>query len=112
MISHDIEPIGQRYLLHLRPYRFDQFFDDITDFVAANPPRVAIRMGVSPRDKSHLQINLGKLRLPILTTVFVPEAPGELIISVNSTRAHEELLGLLRRLRKRKEEGFLDFGRV
>lgn len=96
MIGHDIESVRQRCLLYLRPYRSHQILDHITDFVAANPPRVDLRVGVPPRDKCHLEINLSELGLPILTTIFVPKAPGELIISVDSTGAHEELLRLLR----------------
>ena len=110
MIGHDIEPVRQRYILGLQPYSSDQIFDNVTNFVAANPPRVALRIGVSPRDECHLEINLSKLRLPIFTTVFIPETPGELIVSVNSTGAHEELLRLLGGLRESEEEGFLDIG--
>ena len=77
--------------------------------MTANAPRVTLpQIGISPRDKCHLEINLSKLRLPILSTVFIPEAPGELIVSVNSTRAHEELLWLLRGLWECEEEGLLD----
>jgi hypothetical protein len=76
--------------------------------MAANPPWVALRICVSPRHKCHLEINLGELRLPILTTVLIPEAPGELIVSVDGTRAHEELLRLLRGLWECEEEGFMD----
>ena len=76
--------------------------------MAANPPPVALHICVSPRHECHLEINLSKLRLPILTTILIPEAPGELIIFVNSSRAHEELLRLLRGLWEREEEGFMD----
>jgi hypothetical protein len=112
VIGHNIEPIRQGYLLHLHPYSSNQIFDNVTNFVAANPPRVVLpQIGVSPRDKCHLEINLSKLRLPILTTVFIPEASRELIVSVNTTRAHEELLRLLRGLWECEEEGLLDIGR-
>ena len=76
--------------------------------MAANSPRVALHICLSPRHECHLEINLSELRLSILTTILVPEAPGELIVSVNSTGAHEELLRLLRGLREGEEEGFMD----
>jgi hypothetical protein len=112
VIGHDIEPIRQRYFLHLRPYISDQKFNDITDFMPADPPGVNLRIGVPPRDKSHLEINLCELRLSIPTTVFIPEAPGKLIVPVNSTGAHEKLFRLLRWLRERKKVGLLDFGLI
>jgi len=111
MIGHDIESIRQRYLLHLHPYSSDQIFDNVTNFVTANPPWLALQTGISPRDECHLEINLRKFRLPILTTILIPEAPGKLIVSVNSTGAHEELLRLLRGLRECEEEGLLDIRR-
>ncbi len=70
-------------------------FNNITDFVPANSPRIRVHIGVSPRDKGHLEIYLCEFRLSILTTIFVPEAARELIVAVNATGAHEELLGLL-----------------
>jgi len=108
VISHDIKPIRQRYLLHLHPYSSNQIFDNVSNFIAANPPWVALQIGAPPRDKCHLEINLSELRLPILTTIFISEATGELIISVNSTGAHEKLLRLLRGLRECEEEWFMD----
>jgi hypothetical protein len=95
----------------LHPYSSNQIFDNVSNFMAADPPRVALQIGVSPRDECHLEINLSKLWLPILTTIFIPKASGELIISVNSTGAHEELLRLLRGLWKGEEEGFMDIVR-
>lgn len=74
--------------------------------MAADAPRV-VRISVSPRDECHFEINLSKLGLPVLTTILVPEAASELIVSVNGTRAHEELLGLLRGLWECKEERFM-----
>jgi hypothetical protein len=106
MIGHDIKPIRQRYVLHFHPNGSDQIFDNVPNFMAANLPRV-VRISVSPRDECHLEINLSELGLPILTTILVPEAASELIVSVNGTRAHEELLGLLRGLRECEEEGFM-----
>lgn len=111
MISHDIKPIRQRYLLHLHPNSSNQIFDNVSNFTAANPPRVALRICVSPRNECHLEIDLSELRLPILTTILIPEATGELIVSINGTRAHEELFRLLGGLRECEKEGFVDFVR-
>ena len=97
----------------MEPHSFNQMFNNITDFVPANPPRIRtirIRMRVSPGDESHLKIYLCEFRLPILSTIFIPEAACKLIIAIDATRAHEELLGLLGRLRKSEKEGLLDFG--
>jgi hypothetical protein len=108
VITHDIKPIRQRYLLHLDPNGSNQIFDNVSNFMAADPPRVALRICVSPRHERHLEVNLSELGLPILTTVLIPEASCKLIVSVNGTRAHEELLRLLRGLRECEEEGFMD----
>ena len=107
MIGHDIKAIRQRYLFHLPPNGSNQIFDNVSNFMTANPPRV-VRICVSPRHECHFEINLSELRLPILTPILIPEAPSELIVSVNGTRAHEELLRLLRGLWEREEEGFVD----
>ena len=112
MISHDREPPRQGDVLHLGPYSSNQMFNNITDFVPANPPRIRVHIRVSPRDEGHLKIYLGKFRLSVLTAIFVPEATCKLIVAVNATRAHEELLGLLGRLRKSEKQGLLDFGPV
>jgi hypothetical protein len=111
MIGHDIKPIRQRYLLHLHPNSSNHIFDNVSNFMATNPPRVALRICDSPRHECHLEIDLSELRLPILTTIFIPEAPGELIVSVNGTGAHEELFRLLRGLRECEKEGYMDFVR-
>jgi len=86
--------------------------NNITDFVPANPPRIRVYIRLSPGDKGHLKVYLSKFRLPVLATIFVPEAARKLIVAVNATGAHEELFGLLGRLRKSKKEGLLDFGPV
>jgi hypothetical protein len=104
LIGHDIKPIRQRYLLHLLPNGSNQIFDNVSNFMTTDLPRV-VRIIVSPRHECHLEINLSELGLPILATILIPEAPSELIVSVNGTRAHEELLGLLRGLWECEEEG-------
>lgn len=84
MIGHDIKPIRQRYLLHLLPNGSNQVFDNVSNFMAANLPRV-IGIFVSPRHECHLEINLSELWLSIPTTILIPEAPSELIVPVNGT---------------------------
>ena len=96
----------------MHPNGSNQIFDNVSNFMTANPPRVTLRISVSPRHECHLEIDLSELWLPILTTILIPEAPGELIVSVNGTRAHEELLRLLRGLWECEKERFMDFVRL
>src|SRR5690606_30919811 len=59
------------------------------------------------RDKGHLGVDLGELRLPVGTQVLVPEAAGDLEVPVVAGH-HEELLVDLRRLRQRVELAGVD----
>ena len=46
-------------------------------------------------DKRHLEVKLGKFRLPVSAQVLIAEAAGDLVVSIEA-RDHEELLEELR----------------
>lgn len=103
MIGHHIEGVRKIEPFHIFPNLTDQGFDCVTNFAPTNPPKVGIggcrrRVGISPRNKSHFEIDLGKFRLSVLAAVFIAETFGYLKIFIDTAGADEKLLRLLRGL--------------
>ncbi len=65
------------------------------------------RHDVFPGDETHLQVQLGKLRLPVAAQILVPEAAGDLEVPLKPGH-HQELLQLLRGLGERVELAGMD----
>ena len=103
MISHYIEGFREVKPFDILPNFANQGFDRVTNFTPTNLPKVGIggcgRLNISsPGNKSHLQINLGKLWLSVFAAVFIAETFGYLKIFVDATGADEKLFRLLRGL--------------
>ena len=69
-------------------------FDDLPNFPATNAPWIAANLAtigrmISPGDPRHLQVDLRELWLPVLASILVPEALGDLIVFINRAGADE-----------------------
>jgi len=115
MIGHYFECFWKCDSLDVTPDSPDELLYYFTNFTSTDSPdvceilcsvRIDRRVIVPPRNESHLQIYLRKLRLSVLSPIFVTEAFGDLKVTIDTTRAYEELLWLLRGLSKRVETRF------